>query len=436
MPKRDLPAVQASYYLLSVDEDALEVSDPQLPGGKTSDSVIEAVKASATTDVFIWSHGWKGDVPGAYEQYDKWVGAFWSLSADREAMRKARPDFKDLHVGFHWPSLAWGDEKPVSGDSFAAGAAGVQRMMSQYAQALGNTPAVRAALTQLFDELRVNAAAFALTPKMREAYIALNEALALGASGVPGAGASDREPFDPDKALLDAPDGVSFGSGGLDFLLSPLRQLTFWTMKKRAKQVGENYLHGFVSRLMTECPGVRVHLMGHSFGCIVMSSALGGPGAATPLPRPASSCVLVQGAMSLWAFTPSIPFKDNVAGYFAKVLNDGKVAGPIAATISRHDYAVGKLYPWAAGIAGQVSFDIDEKDLPQFGAIGTFGICGSAAVKEPMRAADESYGFKAGHIYNIEGSEYISKIDGASGAHSDISGPEVAHLIWQAALAG
>lgn len=434
MPKRDIPAIQASYYLLSVDEDAREVPDPQLPDGKTSDSAIEAVKASATTDVFIWSHGWKGDVPGAYEQYDKWVGAFASLPADREAMRKVRPDFKDLHVGFHWPSLPWGDEKPVAGDSFSAGAAGVQAMMAQYAQALGDTPAVRSALTQLFDELRTNAAAFALTPKMREAYLALNEALALGTDGTPGAGASDREPFDPDKAVQAAPDGVSFGSGGLGFLLSPLRQLTFWTMKKRANQVGENYLHGFVARLMAECPGVRVHLMGHSFGCIVMSSALGGPGAVAPLPRPVSSCVLVQGAMSLWAYAPNIPFKDKVAGYFARVLTDGKVSGPIATTVSMHDYAVGKLYPWGAGIAGQIAYDL--QNLPQFGAIGSFGICGTTAEKEPMRAPNENYGFKAGHIYNVEGSKYIARLDGASGAHNDIAGPEVAHLIWQAALAG
>ena len=434
MPKRDLPAVQASYYLLSVDEDAREVPDPQLPVGKTSDSVIETVKASATTDVFIWSHGWKGDVAGAYEQYDKWVGAFSSLPADRETMCKARPNFKDLHVGFHWPSLAWGDEKPLSGNSFAAGAEGAQAMMAQYALALGNTPAVRAALTRLFDELRTNAAAFGLTSKMREAYMELNEALALGADGVPGAGASDREPFDPDKAMQEAPDGVSFGSGGLGFLLSPLQQLTFWTMKKRANLVGENYLHGFVARLIAECPGVRVHLIGHSFGCIVMSSALGGPGAVEPLPRPVTSCVLVQGAMSLWAYAPSIPFKDNAAGYFAKVLADGKVSGPIATTVSMHDYAVGKLYPWAAGIAGQIAYD--PQNLPQFGAIGAFGICGTAAAKEPMRAQNECYGFKAGHIYNVEGSKYIAKLDGASGAHSDIAGPEVAHLIWQAALAG
>ncbi len=433
MPKRDLPAIPASYYLLSVDADAREVPDPQLPGGETSDAVIEAVKASATTDVFIWSHGWKGDVPGAYEQYDKWVGAFWSLPTDREAMRKARPDFKDLHVGFHWPSLSWGDEKPVSGDSFAAGGVGVQAMMAEYAQALGDTPAVRAALTQLFDELRTNAAAFVLTPKMREAYMALNEALALGAGGAPGAGASDREPFDPDNALQDAPDGVSFGLGGLSLLLSPLRQLTFWTMKKRANQVGEHYLHGFIARLMATCPGVRVHLMGHSFGCIVMSSALGGPGAAASLPRPVTSCVLVQGAMSLWAYAPKIPFKEKVAGYFTKVLVDGKVSGPIATTVSKHDHAVGKLYPWAAGVAGQVAY---MENLPQFGAIGAFGIRGTTAAHERMRPANESYGFKAGHIYNVESSEYIAKVDGASGAHNDIAGPEVAHLIWQAALAG
>ena len=45
------------------------------------------------------------------------------------------------------------------------------------------------------------------------------------------------------------------------------------------------------------------------------------------------------------------------------------------------------------------------------------------------------YDFAAGGVYNLEASEFISHGGGASGAHSDIDGPEVAHVIWAAALA-
>ena len=44
-----------------------------------------------------------------------------------------------------------------------------------------------------------------------------------------------------------------------------------------------------------------------------------------------------------------------------------------------------------------------------------------------------AYGLKPGGVYNVESSGYIKKMDGASGAHSDIDGPEVAHLLWQVA---
>ncbi|SDJ66628.1 hypothetical protein [Variovorax sp. OV700] len=431
MPKRNIPAVQATYHLLAVDSDGHEIPDPDVNGGRTTDEIIRLLKAAPVTDVFLWSHGWKGDVPAAYEQYDKWVGAFSGLPADRALMEKSRPGFKELHVGLHWPSLAWGDETPAVGDSFAPQLSfTVDTLVDQYAVPLGDTPAVREALGQLFAELRTNAAALELTPKARDAYFALDRALALGADGTPGEGAADRASFNPDQTVETAQDEVSFGSGASGSLLSPLRQLTFWTMKKRASKIGELFLHGFIARLMTENPYVRVHLMGHSFGCIVMSSALAGPHATSPLPRPVASCVLVQGAMSLWAYASKIPFEDGVAGYFSRVLADSKVSGPIVTTRSKHDYAVGKLYPWAAGVANQFAYDT----LPQFGAIGAFGICGTPTESLLMRPATEAYDLKSSVIYNVDGSQFICKIDGVSGAHSDIAGPEVAHLIWQAAL--
>ncbi|MHA6846933.1 hypothetical protein [Ralstonia syzygii] len=430
MPLRKIPGAVASYFLVAVNEDGTEMpKDPDSPQGWMSDWVIQSLLQDGITDVFLWSHGWKGDVREAVDQYDRWIGSFAARGGDLAQMLQKQPNFKVAHVGFHWPSLAWGDESLLAGESFAAGLGmSIENLVDFYAKELGDSQAVRAALRQLFDEVRTNAAADALTPKAREAYLELDKALALGEGGLPGDGASDRAPFDPDQALVNEA-GLAFGGGNFgNVLLSPLRQLTFWTMKKRAKTVGENGLHPLLMRMQKSSPDLRIHLMGHSFGCIVMSAALAGPGGDSPLPRPIESCVLVQGAMSLWSFAPSTP--GGMAGYFARIVSDRKVGGPLVATRSKYDYAVGRLYPWAAGVANQVAYA-----LPLFGAIGAFGMCGTPEAESlSMKAATDAYDLVAGRIYNVDGSTYICKLDGVSGAHSDIAGPEVAHLIWQAAM--
>jgi len=53
-----------------------------------------------------------------------------------------------------------------------------------------------------------------------------------------------------------------------------------------------------------------------------------------------------------------------------------------------------------------------------------------------MKPVSQPYNFKPGRIYNLESSNVIKNGGGFSGAHSDIAHPEVAHALWQAALAG
>jgi hypothetical protein len=47
----------------------------------------------------------------------------------------------------------------------------------------------------------------------------------------------------------------------------------------------------------------------------------------------------------------------------------------------------------------------------------------------------QSYGFQAGQTYNINSNDVIRNGSGASGAHSDIDHPEVAHAFWEAIVA-
>jgi hypothetical protein len=213
-----------------------------------------------------------------------------------------------------------------------------------------------------------------------------------------------------------------------------LRQLSFWQMKARGRKIGETAGSALLDKMMKAVPAnqpTRFHLMGHSFGCIVVTSMIHGANGASVLSRPVNSLMLVQGATSLWGFCNDIPDYDK-PGYFRKVIDDKKVSGPILTTQSKKDTAVGRFYPLAAGVALQVDFAAGQ--FPKYGGLGAFGIQGPGLSIEDLVVGDNAhqYKFQPGHIYNLECTSVIKDGSGASGAHSDIAKPEVAHAMWEA----
>src|SRR4029077_21071046 len=114
-----------------------------------------------------------------------------------------------------------------------------------------------------------------------------------------------------------------------------LRALTFWKMKDRAKAIGESAGYQLLKKIQqTTSNDVRIHLMGHSFGCIVVSATLAGPRGTGQLVRPVQSLALVQGALSLWSYCSDIPFASGREGFFRSILSDRKVRGPVITTVS------------------------------------------------------------------------------------------------------
>ena len=111
---------------------------------------------------------------------------------------------------------------------------------------------------------------------------------------------------------------------------------------------------------------------------------------------------------------------------------EDRVSGPIVVTYSEHDVVLNRIYPVAAGLAGQDSFAPGE--LPLYGAAGAFGLRGPGLdiVDEPMRPTGEDYSFPGGQIVNLDAGQYIKKGFGLLGAHRSITEPEVAHAAWQA----
>ena len=429
MPYKTIPDTTTSYALIAFDSDGNErTDDAQGVGGKMSARILQDAAVAKPSHVFFFSHGWKGDVPAAVDQYNRWIKAMTALTADAGAMGAG---FKPLWIGLHWPSLPWGDDE-LGGNSFSPTAPRMSELLDSYVARLGgDADAVRAQLQIILAENETNAGATSLRPPVAEAYRRLAELIGRKAGRPGGPPDAEEAAFDPEQAFEAGNEGGAAFGGGFDFggLLGPLRQLSFWTMKSRARTVGEGGMHRFIASLQQALPAARFHLMGHSFGCIVVSSILGGPGGKTALPRAVDSLALVQGALSLWGYADRIPDQAG-GGYFNGMIKRGAVRGPIVVTTSEHDAAVGTFYPLAARLSGKVDFAA----LPEYGAIGAFGIQGKdGVVSAKLLPQTGQYDFKAGKVYNLESSPFIAKMDGASGAHSDIDGPQVAHALWQAA---
>jgi hypothetical protein len=419
MPKCQIPGTNTTYWLVSFNK----AGDERTEDGSTlaTERILTEAKADPPSHVFLFSHGWKGDLGAARDQYDKWIGAMAARTGD---VAKMGEEFRPLYIGLHWPSLPFGQEK-FEAESFAVPVA-AETALDRYVDFFeeGN-PEVRLLLEAIFAEHRDNAGAVRMPKETADQYRRLAEILEFRSGDLDAAPDADGREFDPVAAFDITEEAANFGDNVVESgLLSPLRQLSFWIMKKRARTVGEGGMYKFISDLQTVLPEARFQLMGHSFGCIVVSGVLGGPKGKEKLPRPVDSLVLVQGAVSLWAYADNIMHLPKT-GYFHTMIRRPSVRGPIVTTRSAKDYAVGVAYPLAVGLAAQISFGL--KLLPPFGGIGSFGIQGFAEATDlEMRTEDQDYRFEAGKLYNLDATAYIR-------GHCDIAGPQVAHTIWQAA---
>jgi len=437
-----------TYRLISYDAEGNERTED---GAFVSEEAIGDL--AGCTDVILLSHGWQGDVPGARAQYGRWIAAMLDKDDRVTALREREDGFKAKVIGVHWPSKAWGDEDLGDGGfgawsaapsseepRLSASAASIPGdVVATFAERLEDNAEVRAQVRSLLQIALVEPAPRRLPTEAVEAYTELDRLLRDGANGNGAAPGDDREPFDA-EAMYQAcrvAQVASFGGPSLGGLLAPLRTLTFWHMKRRANRFGEKGAGSLLDAIQEQHPDLAVHLMGHSFGCIVASSAVAGP-RERPRSKAVASMTLMQGAMSLWSFCADIPMDPGRSGYFHRVIEDQLVSGPIVASTSYHDRAVRTFYAIAATMAKQVEFPAGSVDLPKYGGIGMWGIQGlePRARAETLLESGTDLRLEARDVVNLDARAVIATGSGPSGAHSDLAHPAVADAVWQAIASG
>jgi hypothetical protein len=174
---------------------------------------------------------------------------------------------------------------------------------------------VLAAYTQLAEE-----AGLILEGKDQEQFdlkALIREALARSTVGPPSPALRDFLVDVVDRGHQFA-DHLIIINAGREALLAPLRQLLFWKKKDRVRSCGETGGNKLLRKLQQGSPNSfnspRYHLMGHGFGCIVVSAMVTGSQGANGRPAKFSTLFLVQGALSLWSYADNNPYAPGPAG--------------------------------------------------------------------------------------------------------------------------
>jgi hypothetical protein len=438
--------------------------DGELVAGSVEE-LLREVADEQVTDLVVMSHGWNTGTDDATALYTS-LGTLITEQASRA------PGLGTIgFIAVHWPAIWWPDA-PADGAAVArAGDAmsGVEATPEAAAPPDASGAELAAALQpgfrrddqraaleelgRLIDEGEAAAADGREPDEVQRARLAeFHRLLAdlLPPGDVPAEDAGEEvflDRGDPEafielaRAFGSVPDdGSAQGLGDVFRTVwkgakDGLRVFSYYTMKARAGVVGGQGLASVLARLHAahELAHVRVHLVGHSFGGRLVSFALTGFPSAEA--SPVASLVLVQAAFSHFAFSTATgnPFgkKGALQGF------SDRVHGPLVATWSRHDWAVGRWYPKASALARQ-----DNQDDPAVSRWGALGAGGFQSVQplEPvdLLPAGQGYAFSAGCFYAVDGSEVIDdwRQSAFAGAHSDIRRPEVAWLIAAAAAAG
>ncbi len=421
-----------------------------------------ALQPGNPTDLLVFSHGWNNDMAEARRLCEKFLISF------RRRLDMGVPGTADRKFAVAcvlWPSKKFAEQELIPSGAAGLGGGISDKAVVEQLQALKGFFSGKDADAKLEQ-------AKALVPKLQDSPAAQKEfAELLRAALEPDAGHAKAGADDgaPDFFKLDghevmtrlskplpipstahaggaagisgpglgATSGpgagnhggaaglLSFFSGIKSAALNLLNLTAYYQMKARAGLVGTKGLAPLIRSIKELHAPLKIHFAGHSFGCRLLTSAAWAldKGELNPKAVPIDSLSLLQAAFSHYGFADK--WDGTHAGAFRNVLLNKQVRGPIIATCTVNDKAVGLAYPAASLLAGQVAAGIGDKN-DKYGGMGRNGAqMTPEAVNGKLLPAGSAYEFTAGKIHNLLADQYVH-------GHSDITGEEVAYAVLAA----
>lgn len=428
----------------------------------TREQLLQTLRGAPPSDLIFFSHGWNNDFDEAAELYASFLRHFEAHTAAHPVVRPNGVPFTPLFVGVVWPSI-WlsfdsGPQIAATAEPPAADSAVVQTLTDKLAGLGGEASIERVYALLAFSRLDVSQAhelATLLGPafgtvhdeetgvgargtsadELLSMWRAMQQAQDGGSTPVPSLDDWGVPPAD--VAVPPGPGAAPVQTAGLFSLLDPrnvLRLFSVYQMKDRAGVVGARGVAPLLREVLQAAPAAGLHAVGHSYGCKVMLSAVCAP---APLPRPLSSLLLLQPAVSHLSFADNIPRIGRPGGYRASLTPD-RVRPPILSTYSRDDFALHKTFHLALrrdSDLGEQPVDLAGDDgtsagkpPSNFAALGGYGPrrAGQRLI-DPMPAAGAPYpDFDPAHpIVGLDGSQ------GVIGGHGDVTSPATAWALYR-----
>lgn len=409
------------------------------------------------TDVFVMSHGWRNDANEATQLYTDFFNNFFDpqvVSSGRLAGRNC------AIIGVFWPSKNFDALIAAQGAGTPQNAAAIgdavsdpesqKKLIAQLealkASGIFDEPAQRQALTEaqaLVPDLDTKATArAAFIQRLRslmdpgsadkedasDIFLRMNPDDIFKRLNIPPH-AVDASIPKTGKALALAPGAAVIATGHAAGLLDIFKgaaaaasnaasYLSYFMMKQRAGAVGANGVAPLIDKL---APAVeRIHLIGHSFGGRVVAAA-----ALASTNEKIQSVSFLQAAFSHNGFSPATLMN----GFFRAVIEKQRVKGPIIATHTKNDTAVGIAYPLASRMSGTVAAALgDEHD--KYGGLGRNGaqqMNAGEVVMAELLAVGGAYQLQPGKFHNLLADSFVKN-------HGNVTGPEVVSAVAAAAL--
>ncbi len=418
---------------------------------------VASVEQRAPSDLLVLAHGWNNDMAQARDLFKAWLDVV-RVAAKRQGWTQDNRRMDVLYI--LWPSRQFADA-----DLIAGGAAGVR-----YATGGADDAALEAQINALegilskaeIDELRGLVPRLSSDRMARDRFVEISvgafegaepdnadpareEPPALASTSVdgslleqfqldPAAAEPAAAPTEGGAAVLGHGGGAAEGGaaglgdilhGAVEGARNLLNFLTYYKMKNRAGLVGRRGVAPVLAQVAALPNPPRIHLVGHSFGARVVTSAvLGSEGGDS---NHVNTLVLLQAAFSHNSFAEN--FDGPRDGFFRAVVASRCVKGPIMITHTANDTAVGIAYALASRVSGQDAAAVGGPD-DRFGGLGRNGAVHTPeAFGGDMLDAGKDYaGLDQHTVCNLLADKFI-------GGHSDVRGKPVGEVIVQAIAA-
>src|SRR5262245_55530145 len=294
------------YFELGFDAKGKPVDSAQIP------ALLDGLAAKHITDLFVVSHGWNNDQREAHDLYEE---LFKNVKAQEKNVNVTGRTF--AVAGVIWPSKKFDAAEDAPKAASLGGKKGEARLAQQIdtlrdflvaggaaakhtkdlerakklVPKLDSSPAARrefnAILLARLPKSVAEEGGWYIDQKVAKNMVADDTLLKQLGSPPPkkaGGAAGGAAVFGGKKNATAGANTFQGAAGIGDFFKgivagasNLLNYVTYYQMKDRAGAVGRTGVNEVLRRVRATRPSVRLHLVGHSFGCRVVTAAATGP---------------------------------------------------------------------------------------------------------------------------------------------------------------